>query len=122
MQRQHLSILAALPAALLFACAASAQGAPAQPPQQQMPPPPPAAQPQPQGMPPMQNQEPTQGARQGMGRASSTREFSKLAGRKGYVTRSEAASDPWLAQHFAQCDRKHNGKVTRSEYERCRKS
>lgn len=122
MQRQHLPIFAAVPVALLFACAASAQATPAQP-HQQMPPPPPAASPQPQnGMPPMQGQGPTQGVPQSMGHRSGDQEFSTLAGRKGYVTRSEAASDPWLAHHFAQCDRRHNGKVTRSEYDRCHKS
>lgn len=118
MQRHHLSILAALPVALLFACAAGAQTTPAQPPQPMPPPPPPTAPPQSQnGMPPSQGQ--AQGMQQGSSRSSGAQEFTELAGRKGYVTRSEAASDPWLAQHFAQCDRNHNGKVTRSEFRHC---
>lgn len=113
MQRRRFCILAATPMALLLACAAAAQTAP---PQQT----PPSG--QPQALPPAQNRESTEGVRQSMGRSSGAQEFSTLAGSKGYVTRSEATSDPWLARHFAQCDREHNGKVTRTEFAGCRQS
>ncbi len=46
-------------------------------------------------------------------------QFSRLAGSKGYVTQSEAAQDPWLQQHFQQCDSNHDGQLTRSEYRQC---
>lgn len=47
--------------------------------------------------------------------------FSALAGSKGYITQSGAASDAWLEQHFARCDTNRDGRVTRKEYEQCRK-
>lgn len=46
--------------------------------------------------------------------------FDEIAGNKGYVTQQDAQHDPWLAQHFSQCDANGDGKVTRQEYSQCR--
>ncbi|MEO7326898.1 MAG: hypothetical protein ABIW82_18905 [Dokdonella sp.] len=37
----------------------------------------------------------------------------------GEIKMEQARSDPWLAQHFVQCDENHNEEVTQSEYEKC---
>lgn len=37
----------------------------------------------------------------------------------GYIKMDQAHGDPWLAQHFVQCDANHNEEVTESEYETC---
>jgi hypothetical protein len=38
---------------------------------------------------------------------------------QGYLTRENAATDSWLASHFAQCDADRDGRVTRAEYTAC---
>lgn len=38
---------------------------------------------------------------------------------QGYLTRQNAATDSWLASHFAQCDPDRDGRVTRAEYTAC---
>ncbi|HEY3520567.1 MAG TPA: hypothetical protein VGK80_05940 [Rhodanobacteraceae bacterium] len=38
---------------------------------------------------------------------------------QGYLTRGNAATDSWLASHFAQCDADRDGRVTRAEYTAC---
>jgi hypothetical protein len=37
----------------------------------------------------------------------------------GAIKMDQARGDPWLAQHFVQCDDNHNEEVTQSEYEKC---
>ena len=37
----------------------------------------------------------------------------------GTLTMDQARNDPWLAQHFAQCDANHDDQVTQSEYATC---
>jgi len=37
----------------------------------------------------------------------------------GAIKLEQARNDPWLRQHFADCDINHNDEVTRSEYEKC---
>ncbi|MEO6687645.1 MAG: hypothetical protein ABIS07_02460 [Dokdonella sp.] len=37
----------------------------------------------------------------------------------GAIKMDQARGDPWLAQHFVQCDENHNDEVTQSEYEKC---
>ena len=134
MKRQHLPAIVALPAALLFACAAGAQQTPTQTQQPQ---------PQTQQNPPTQ-QVPTTSSQtmqcanggncydndttdRDTGPATphnarrGKQEFSSLAGSKGYVSESDAASQPWLAGHFSQCDKNQDGKLSRSEYKHCRR-
>lgn len=130
MKRQHVSMIIALPAALLFAGAAGAQQAsptqsqkPEQP-QQQMQPTQPAVPTTTQTIQcaagsncydnnTTDRDTPRNGLRNG------NRSFSALAGSKGYVTQSEASASPWLSSHFTQCDSNHDGKVTGSEYRGC---
>ncbi|HLI17355.1 MAG TPA: hypothetical protein VKV22_03680 [Rhodanobacteraceae bacterium] len=108
MNIRHSSVIAAVPAALLFACAAGAQQRPPQtPPQPEQP-----------AMPMTTQTNPNMNM-SGNGARNGNETFSSLAGPKGYVTRSDAASDPWLANHFAECDTDHNGRITRSEYNHC---
>jgi hypothetical protein len=137
MQRQHLSLMAVVPAALLFTCAAGAQQAP---PQTQQP------QPQTQQNAPMQQQTvPTTSAQtmqcasggncydnnttdrdvNATGNRNTPRnhpKFSSLAGSKGYVSESDVAGHRWLAGHFSQCDSNHNDKLSRAEYRHCRQA
>jgi hypothetical protein len=40
----------------------------------------------------------------------------------GYLTRQQAASDPWLGKNFGMCDSDHDGQVTRAEYTICAKN
>lgn len=47
--------------------------------------------------------------------------FDDLAGRKGYITEQDAQRDPWLRSHFAECDTNRDGKISREEYNQCRK-
>lgn len=109
MNIRHSSVIAAVPAALLFACAAGAQ---------QRPPQTPPTRPEQPTM-PMTTQTTPNMNMSGNGARSGNETFSSLAGSKGYLTRSDAASDPWLANHFAECDTDHNGRITRSEYNHC---
>lgn len=37
----------------------------------------------------------------------------------GTLTMDQARNDPWLMQHFAQCDANHDDQVTQSEYTDC---
>lgn len=124
MKRIPVPMLAALPTALLFACAANAQ---------QTSPRPPTPPSQPQQMQPAvptttQNIQCGNGGdcydtnttdRDTSGKSVRGQGFSSLAGSKGYVTQSEARKDPWLSSHFQQCDRNHDGKLTRTEYRKC---
>lgn len=128
MKQQYLSMIA-LPAALMFACAAGAQQTPPQ-----------TQQPQPQTQ-PMQQTVPTTST-QTMQCANGgncydnnptdrdthpgtmrhgAQSFSSLAGSKGYVSESDAAGHQWLASHFSQCDSNHNDRLSRSEYRHCRR-
>lgn len=40
-------------------------------------------------------------------------------GHKGYLTRQDVAADPNISQHFSQCDKNKNGKLSRSEFRAC---
>ncbi|HEX5352856.1 MAG TPA: hypothetical protein VFW60_02130 [Rhodanobacteraceae bacterium] len=106
MKRQCISMIVALPAALLLACAANAQ------------------QTMPQTTPP-QTRPATSTTTQNMQnmRRNSTRtapSFATLAGSKGYVTKTDTQGHQWWANHFSKCDADHNGKLTRTEYAACR--
>jgi hypothetical protein len=37
----------------------------------------------------------------------------------GAIKLEQARNDPWLRQHFADCDINHNEEVTQSEYQKC---
>lgn len=37
----------------------------------------------------------------------------------GALKMEQAINDPWLRQHFVQCDANHNDEVTQSEYAKC---
>lgn len=115
MNCRRLTLIAAVPMSLAMAGFAFGQVPTNRPPEQTTP-----AQhqyPQTQPNPPMNNRmNPTRNPDNRSG------DFSQLAGSKGYVTRSEAANDPWLSRHFSQCDRDNNGKVSRSEYQKCHRS
>lgn len=39
--------------------------------------------------------------------------------RNGYLTLDDARSDPWLSEHFVQCDLDRNDQVSRDEYAMC---
>lgn len=53
--------------------------------------------------------------------AAAEQTFDDLAGRKGYITEQDAQRDPWLRSHFAECDTNRDGKISREEYNHCRK-
>ncbi|HEX5352844.1 MAG TPA: hypothetical protein VFW60_02070 [Rhodanobacteraceae bacterium] len=55
-----------------------------------------------------------------MGQAGQTGDFDVLAGSKGFISKQDAQRDPWLANHFPQCDSNHDGRVTRQEYDQCK--
>lgn len=107
MKSQRISMIVALPAALLLACAANAQ------------------QTMPQTTPP-QTRPATSATTQNMQnmRRNSTQRtapsFATLAGSKGYVTKTDTQGHQWWANHFSKCDADHNGKLTRTEYAACR--
>ena len=43
--------------------------------------------------------------------------FNKLdKNNDGYLSRSEAAKNPWLAKHFKEADKDGDGKLSRTEY------
>jgi hypothetical protein len=46
--------------------------------------------------------------------------FADLAGNKGYITQQDAQQDPWLSDHFQQCDSNHDNRVSRQEYDQCK--
>jgi hypothetical protein len=37
----------------------------------------------------------------------------------GVIKREQAQANPWLAEHFGQCDVNHNNEVTQAEYATC---
>ena len=124
MKRTPVPMMVTLPAALLFACAASAQQAPPQTPVPQSRP----QQTQPAVPTTTQNIQCGNGGncydnnttdRDSSGKSVRAQGFATLAGQKGYVTQSEAQKDSWLSAHFARCDKNHDGKLTRSEYRKC---
>ena len=79
--------------------------------------PPPADNPSTQ---PRTNNMPTMG-RQGM--APMAPDFSTLdRNGVGYITRQDAAGNPWLEKNFQTCDADRDGQITRSEYMICAKS
>ncbi|MGH8124595.1 MAG: hypothetical protein ACREPK_01930 [Rhodanobacteraceae bacterium] len=99
MKSQHVSLMIALPAALLLACAANAQ--------QTTPP---------QTQPAM----PTTTGTQNNRTQRTAPSFATVAGSKGYVTKADTKGHQWWANHFSKCDSDHNGKLTRTEYAACR--
>ena len=53
---------------------------------------------------------------------SSAQDWNALSGHdKGYVTRSDALPNSWLAANFAICDENQDQKVTETEYTKCQK-
>ncbi|HJT98885.1 MAG TPA: hypothetical protein VJ696_11270 [Rhodanobacteraceae bacterium] len=69
---------------------------------------------------PRANNMPTMG-RQGM--APMAPDFSTLdRNGVGYITRQDAAGNPWLEKNFQTCDADRDGQITRSEYMICAKS
>ena len=52
---------------------------------------------------------------------SGAQDWNSLSGHdKGYVTRSDALPNSWLATNFSNCDKDQDGKVNESEYDQCR--
>lgn len=47
--------------------------------------------------------------------------FDEVAGGKGYISHAAAAKVPWLQSHFAACDTNSDGRITRAEFDQCRK-
>lgn len=101
MKSKHVSLMLALPAALLLACAANAQ------------------QTTPQTQPAMPTTTGTQNMQNNRTQRTAP-SFATLAGSKGYVTKADTQGHQWWANHFNKCDADHNGKLTRSEYAACR--
>jgi hypothetical protein len=116
MKCKRISLIAAVPMSLALAGFAFGQVPPNHPPEQTTPP---AQRQYPQTR---QNQPMNNRMNRMRNPDNRSGDFSQLAGSKGYVTRSEASNDPWLSQHFSQCDRDNNGKVSRSEYQQCHRS
>jgi len=53
---------------------------------------------------------------------SSAQDWNALSGHdKGYVTRSDALPNSWLAANFDNCDKDQDGKVNQAEYDNCNK-
>lgn len=62
----------------------------------------------------------TGGPRNGQPAAPQPLEFGMLDSDKaGALKLEQARNDPWLRQHFKDCDANHNDEVTKSEYEKC---
>ena len=40
---------------------------------------------------------------------------------EGFLTKTDALPNSWLAMNFAKCDADQNGKVTEAEYTKCQK-
>jgi hypothetical protein len=54
--------------------------------------------------------------------SSAAEDWSMVKGHdKGFVTKDDALPNSWLAQNFVSCDADRDGKVTQSEYDKCRK-
>lgn len=69
---------------------------------------------------PRTNNMPTMG-RQGM--APMAPDFTTLdRNGVGYITRQDAAGNPWLEKNFQTCDTDRDNQITRSEYAICSKS
>lgn len=52
---------------------------------------------------------------------SSAQDWNALTGHdKGYVTRSDALPNSWLATNFSNCDKDQDGKVNEAEYDKCK--
>ena len=41
---------------------------------------------------------------------------------KGYISKTDATPNSWLAQNFTSCDKNRDGKVTQEEYNQCDKT
>ena len=41
---------------------------------------------------------------------------------KGYISKTDATPNSWLAQNFTSCDKDRDGKVTQTEYNQCDKN
>lgn len=54
-----------------------------------------------------------------MGGTGKTSFNSMDTGHKGYLTRGDVSADPNISQHFSQCDKNKNGKLSRSEFRAC---
>ncbi|HET9122486.1 MAG TPA: EF-hand domain-containing protein [Acidiferrobacteraceae bacterium] len=64
----------------------------------------------------------THGNGGGMRGAAGSTSFNSLdRGHKGYLTRSDVASDPQIASHFSTCDKNKNGKLSRTEFRACKR-
>jgi hypothetical protein len=54
--------------------------------------------------------------------SSAAQDWNTLTGHdKGYVTRSDALPNSWLATNFSNCDKDQDGKVSQAEYDKCKK-
>jgi hypothetical protein len=54
--------------------------------------------------------------------SSDAEDWAMLKGHEqGYVSKSDAVPNSWLAQNFMTCDADHDGKVTQAEYAKCTK-
>jgi hypothetical protein len=54
--------------------------------------------------------------------SSDAEDWNQIKGHdKGYVSKSDALPNSWLAQNFMACDEDHDGKVTQAEYAKCAK-
>lgn len=52
---------------------------------------------------------------------SSPEDWNTLKGHdKGFVAKSDALPNSWLAQNFKSCDKNQDGKVTQEEYQDCK--
>jgi hypothetical protein len=40
---------------------------------------------------------------------------------KGYITKTDALPNSWLAQNFSSCDADKDGKISEAEYQKCQK-
>jgi len=53
---------------------------------------------------------------------SAAEDWSMVKGHdKGYVEKTDALPNSWLAQNFLSCDTDKNGKVSQAEYQKCQK-
>ena len=53
---------------------------------------------------------------------SGPEDWSMLKGHdKGYISKTDALPNSWLAQNFASCDTDKDGKISQAEYQKCQK-